>query len=55
MSEKVGMPNPEPGDGYFVAAGRGFFFRMLNSTKIKPGEADKFFNEEEEIGVRRKE
>jgi len=29
--------------------------RMLTSPKIKPGQADKFVNEEEEIGVRRKE
>jgi len=29
--------------------------RILTSTKIKPGEADKFVNEEEEIGNRRKE
>jgi len=28
---------------------------MLTSPKIKPGEADKFVDEEEEIGVRRKE
>jgi len=25
---------------------------MLTSAKIKPGEADKFVNEEEEIGVK---
>jgi len=29
--------------------------RMLTFPKIKPGEADKFVDEEEEIGVRRKE
>jgi len=29
--------------------------RILTSPKIKPGEVDKFVNEEEEIGVRRKE
>ena len=29
--------------------------RMLNSPKIKPGEVDKFVDEEEEIGVRGKE
>ena len=29
--------------------------RMLTSSKVKPGEADKFVNEEEMIGVRRKE
>ena len=29
--------------------------RILNSPIIKPREADKFVNEEEEIGVRRKE
>jgi len=29
--------------------------RMLTSPKIKPGEVDKFVNQEEEIGVRRKE
>jgi len=28
---------------------------MLTSPKIKPGEADKFVDEEEEIGVRRRE
>jgi len=28
---------------------------MLTSPKIKPGEADEFVNEGEEIGVRRKE
>jgi len=28
---------------------------MLTSPKIKPGKADKFVDEEEEIGVRRKE
>jgi len=28
---------------------------MLTSPKIKPGDADKFVDEEEEIGVRRKE
>jgi len=28
---------------------------MLSSPKIKPGEADKFVDEEEKIGVRRKE
>jgi len=28
---------------------------MLTSLKIKPGEADKFVDEEEEIGVRRNE
>jgi len=28
---------------------------MLNSSKIKPGEANKFVDEEEEIEVRRKE
>ena len=40
--------------------GRGIFdlgenFRVLTSPKIKPGEAYKFVDEEEEIGVRRKE
>jgi len=28
---------------------------MLTFPKIKPGEVDKYFDEEEEIGVRRKE
>jgi len=28
---------------------------MVTSPKIKPGKADRFVNEEEEIGVRRKE
>ena len=56
-------------DGNFVATGgqigrrpgeRGTFdlgenIRMLTSSKVKPGEADKFVNEEERIEVRRKE
>ena len=29
--------------------------RMMTSPKIKPGEADKFVDEKEEIGVRKKE
>jgi len=28
---------------------------MLTSPKTKPGEADKFVDKEEEIGIRRKE
>ena len=61
---KAGMPNSESSDGNFVAArgqigrrpGKGIFdlgenIRMLNSSKIKPGEANKFVDEEEEIGV----
>jgi len=28
---------------------------MSSSPKIKPGEADKFVDDEEEIGIRRKE
>jgi len=28
---------------------------MLTSPKIKPGEVDKFVDEQEEIGVKRKE
>ena len=66
---KAGMPNPESSDGDFMATGgqigrrpreRGIFdlgenIRMLTSRKIKPGDADKFVNEEEEIRVRRDE
>jgi len=64
---KAGTPDPESSDGNFVAAGgqigrrpgeRGIFdlgenIRVL-TPKIKPGETDKFINEEEEIGFRRK-
>jgi len=28
---------------------------MLTSPKVKPGETDKFVDEEKEIGIRRKE
>ena len=66
---KVGTLNPESSDGNFVAAGgqigrrpgeRGIFdlgenIRALTSPKIKLGETDKFINEEEGIGVERKE